>query len=71
MTGEFYPPIDYDRLFEPGYIARMAWRIYWRELRLEARAANAQLDHEIMWGTGDRAKEPVGILHAAGLQGAR
>ena len=46
-------------------MARFFWRRYYRTLRLFLRAEAAQIDHDIMCGTGDPTKMPVGILHAS------
>jgi len=54
----------------PGGMARVLWYRYWRNLRLYMRAEAAQIEHDILYGTGDPTKMPIGILHVAGLQRA-
>jgi len=51
----------------PGGMARVLWRRYHRSIRLWWRAEMAQREHDILYGTGDRSKDPVGILTAGGL----
>jgi hypothetical protein len=54
----------------PGGVARLVWRLLHREMRLQCRAATAQLDHDIMWGRPSVHGEPRGILNVGLGEGA-
>ncbi len=63
-----FTPHEIRLLNTPEGVARVLWRRYYRAIRLWWRAENARREHEILYGTGDYSKEPVGILNAGGLR---